>query len=268
MKNSEGLHIARFRWKEKVRWGVVEGKQVYALSGDLYASPKRGRALCVLPDVRLLAPLEPTNKVVGIAVNYGDRAGRDGPGLFMKPPGTNIAHLDRIVYPRICTRVVHEAEMGIVIGKKARKVSPKKGLDYVLGYTCVNDVSAVDMTTSDVGAGTSMRVKYFDTFCPIGPVIATGLDGDNLRLQCRVNGKTEVDASTSQMLWNVGELVAWVSEVMTLNPGDVLSSACPGYGDIKAGDTVEVEVEGIGVLRNKVVAEQGTTLHPKRAAKG
>lgn len=256
MDSSKGLHIARFRWNDKVRWGVVEGNKVHALSGDLYTAPRRGRALCALSDVRLLAPLEPTNKVVGIAVNYGDRAGRDGPGIFMKQPGTNIGHLDPITYHRICTRVVHEAELGIVIGKTARKVSPKKGMDYVLGYTCVNDVSAVDMTTSDVGAGTSMRVKQFDTFCPMGPVIATGLDGDNLRILCRVNGKTEVDASTSQMLWNVGYLVAWVSEVMALNPGDIISSACPGYGDIKVRDTVEVEIEGIGVLRNRVVADR------------
>ena len=100
-----------------------------------------------------------------------------------------------------------------------------------------------------------MRWKHFDTFCPIGPVIATDLDGDNLRIQCRVNGKTEVDSSSSQMIFGVAELIGWVSEVMTLNPGDIISSGCPGTGEIKVGDTVEVEVEGVGTLKNPVVAD-------------
>ena len=119
-----------------------------------------------------------------------------------------------------------------------------------LGYTCVNDVSANELTNSDIGAGMSLRWKHFDTFCPLGPVIATDIDGDNLRIQCRVNGETQVDGNSVNMLWGVAELVSWVSDVMTLYPGDIIPSGCPGVDEINIGDVVEVEVEGIGILRN------------------
>ncbi|MDE0004339.1 MAG: fumarylacetoacetate hydrolase family protein, partial [Rhodospirillaceae bacterium] len=183
------------------------------------------------------------------------KAGRDGPGIFMKQPGTVIGPDDSIIYPRIGVRIIHEAEVGIVIGRQARHVSVENALDYVLGYTCVNDVSANELTNNDVGAGMSLRWKHFDTFCPLGPVVATDIDGDNLRVQCRVNGKTDVDGNSADMLWGVAELVSWVSDVMTLYPGDIIPSGCPGVDEINIGDTVEVEVEGIGVLRNPVVAD-------------
>ena len=208
-----------------------------------------------MSEVRLLAPVERKSKVVGIAANCGEKDDRDGPGLFMKPTGTHIAHLDPIVFPRVGETVIHEAEVGIVIGRPARKVSVDGALDYVLGYTCLNDVSARKLTTGDVGRGTSMRWKHFDTFCPIGPFIATDIDGDNLRIQCRVSGRTDVDSSSAEMIWGVAELVSWTSEVMALHPGDILASRCPAVGEIRPGDTVEVEIEGIGVLRNPVVAD-------------
>ena len=226
-----------------------------ALSGGRFENARPGRRLGSLADARLLAPLERTNKVIGIAANYGRRDDRDGPGLFMKPPGTNIGHLDPIVYPRTGRQVVHEAEVGIVIGRPAKHVGPETALDYVLGYTCANDVSALELATSDAGRGTTMRWKHFDTFCPLGPTIATDLDGDNLRLRCRVNGETVVDDSSSNMIWGVAELVSWVSEVMALDPGDIICSGCPDVSDIQIGDTVEVEVEGVGTLRNPVVSD-------------
>ena len=145
----------------------------------------------------------------------------------MKQPGTNIAHLDPLSYPRTCLSVVHEAEVGIVMGRAARHVSVDDALDYVLGYTCANDVSAVELTVSDIGRGGTMRWKHFDTFCPLGPVIVTGLDGDNLRVQCRVNDRTDVDDSSSGMIFGVAELISWVSEVMVLYPGDIIYSGCP-----------------------------------------
>lgn len=250
------MRIARFSWNDRVMWGIVEGDDVYALDGGLYDNPSAGERICALSDARLLAPIDAhTNKVVAIAANYGDKAGRDGPGIFMKQPGTVIGPDDSIIYPRIGARIIHEAEVGIVIGKRARHVSVEDALDYVLGYTCVNDVSANELTNSDIGAGMSMRWKHFDTFCPLGPVIATGIDGDNLRIQCRVNGQTQVDGSSADMLWGVADLVSWVSDVMTLYPGDIIPSGCPGVDAINIGDTVEVEVEGIGVLRNPVVAD-------------
>ena len=250
------MHIARFSWNDRIQWGIVDGDDVYALDGGLYDDPSAGDRLCALSDARLLAPIDAhANKVVAIAANYGDRAGRDGPGIFMKQPGTVVGPDDSIIYPRIGVRIIHEAEVGIVIGRQARHVSVEDALDYVLGYTCVNDVSASELTNNDVGAGMSLRWKHFDTFCPLGPVVATDIDGDNLRIQCRVNGKTDIDGNSADMLWGVAELVSWVSDVMTLYPGDIIPSGCPGVDEIKIGDTVEVEVEGIGVLRNPVVAD-------------
>jgi 2-keto-4-pentenoate hydratase/2-oxohepta-3-ene-1,7-dioic acid hydratase in catechol pathway len=250
------MKIARFQWGDGVRWGVLDGDELREIEGDRFNDPRPGAAIGALSDARLLAPIEPAdNKVVGIAANYGEVDGRDGPGIFMKPPGTNIGHLESIVYPRTCSSIIHEAEVGIVIGRAARRVSPKDALDHVFGYTCTNDVTVSKFTTSDTGRGGTMRMKYYDTFCPIGPVIATGLDGDNRRVQCRVNGATEIDSSSSDMIFDVAHLVAWVSEVMALSPGDIISSGCPDVGEIEVGDTVEVEVEGVGVLTNPVVAD-------------
>ena len=250
------MHIARFSLNGQIQWGIVEGDEIRAIEGDLYDNPRPGQRLCALSNARLLAPIDAhANKVVAIAANYGDKAGRDGPGIFMKQPGTVIGPGDSIIYPRIGVRIIHEAEVGIVIGKQARHVSVADALDYVLGYTCVNDVSASELTNNDVGAGMSLRWKHFDTFCPLGPVVATDIDGDNLRIQCRVNGKTDVDGNSADMLWGIAELVSWVSDVMTLYPGDIIPSGCPGVDEINIDDTVEVEVEGIGVLHNPVAAD-------------
>ena len=250
------MQLARFSLNDQIQWGIVEGDDIRAIEGDLYDNPRAGSRLCALSDARLLAPIDAhANKVVAIAANYGDKAGRDGPGIFMKQPGTVIGPDDSIIYPRIGVRIIHEAEVGIVIGKQARHVSVEEALDYVLGYTCVNDVSASELTNNDVGAGMSLRWKHFDTFCPLGPVVATDIDGDNLRIQCRVNGQTQVDGNSADMLWGVAELVSWVSDVMTLYPGDIIPSGCPSVDEINIGDTVEVEIEGIGVLRNPVIAD-------------
>ncbi len=249
------MHIAKFLWGNRVHWGIVEGDDLRVLRGDVYRNPQPGRVMCSLPEARLLTPIGRTNKVVAIAANYGERDERDGPGIFLKQPGTVVGHLEPIVYPRIAKTVIHEAEVGIVIGRAARRVSVEDAPDHVLGYTCANDVSAKEMVNSDLGRGTSMRWKHFDTFCPLGPVIATGLDGDNLNIVCRVNGKTDVDFSSSGMLWGVAELISWVSDVMALYPGDIISSGCPGTGEIKVGDIIEVEIEGIGKLINPVIAD-------------
>ena len=203
-----------------------------------------------------MAPISPAgNKVVAMAANYGERDDRDGPGIFMKQPGTVVGPLEPIVYPRSGEVIIHEAEVAVVIGRPARKVAVGNALEHVFGYTCANDVSARELKTSDTGRGTSMRWKQFDTFCPLGPYIVTDLNGDDLAIQCRVNGETVVEGSSNQMLWGVAELVSWVSEVMALNPGDVISTGAPGVGEIAVGDTVEVEIGSIGVLKNPVVGD-------------
>ena len=213
--------------------------------------------LCRISEVRLLAPIDPRyNKVVAIAANYGERDERDGPGVFMKQPGTIVGPDDAIIYPRTGISVIHEAELGVVIGSYAKNVSVNDAPNHILGYTCVNDVSGAKFTADDTGRGLSMRWKHFDTFCPVGPWIETGIDRPyNIRIQCRVNGETVVDDSTLEMLWDVHHLISWVSEVMTLYPGDIIATGCPGVGEINVGDTVEVVVESVGTLRNFVVAD-------------
>ncbi len=250
------MHFTRFLWRDRIQWGILDGEDLHAIRGNLYRDARPGRFLCSTSEARILAPIDPyKNKVVAIAANYGEKDERDGPGIFMKQPGTVVGPGEPIVYPRTCRSVIHEAEVGIVISRAARKVSATNAMDYVLGYTCTNDVSARDLTLSDTGRGTSMRWKHFDTFCPVGPTITTGLDGDNLRIQCRVSGRTDVDSSSRGMIWGVADLISWVSEVMQLNPGDIISSGCPETAEIKVGDTVEVEIEGIGILKNPVVAD-------------
>ena len=284
------MKIARFLWRNKVRWGRIDGDQVYAIRIDRsnsdhpnaakvmrsmydardhqFSDPRfNPKPLCHLSEIRLLAPIDPRyNKVVAIAANYGERDDRDGPGIFMKQPGTIIGPDDAIIYPRTGISVIHEAELGIIIGRYAKNVSVDNAPSHILGYTCVNDVSGAKFTADDTGRGLSMRWKHFDTFCPIGPWIEIN---DTIRehrfwplsVQCHVNGQTVVDGSTGDMLWNIPELISWVSEVMTLYPGDIIATGCPDVGEINVGDTVEVEVEGVGTLRNFVVAD---TAEPSR----
>lgn len=267
------MRIARFLWRNRVRWGAIEGDRVRAvrIGGD--NSPSVGKFLCSLAEARLLAPIDPyRNKVAAIAANYGERDDRDGPGIFMKQSGTVVGPDDPIIYPRTGLSIIHEAELGVVIGRAAKNVPVDEADDYVLGYTCINDVSGSRFTADDTGHGTSMRWKHFDTFCPVGPWIDTDLEPGSgarppsessaprssdprRRIQCRVNGETVVDGSTDDMLWNVAQLVSWVSEAMTLYPGDIIATGCPGVGEINVGDTVEIEVEGVGTLRNFVVAD-------------
>ena len=250
------MQYARFLSGNSIQWGLIEGDYIRSVCGNLYEGPKAGESVCAVSEARILAPVDPyQNKIVGIAANYGVKDQRDGPGIFMKQPGTVVGTGEPIIYPKTCISVIHEAEVAIVIGRSARKIKAVHALDYVMGYTCANDVSAKDLHVSDIGRGTSMRVKHFDTFFPIGPFISTGLDGDNLNIQCRVNGKTEVNSSSSEMIWPIADLISWVSEVMELHPGDVISSGCPDTNEINVGDTVEVEIEGIGTLRNPVVRD-------------
>jgi 2-keto-4-pentenoate hydratase/2-oxohepta-3-ene-1,7-dioic acid hydratase in catechol pathway len=173
--------------------------------------------------------------------------------LFMKPPSALLAHGKPIVRPAGYERVDFEGELAVVIGRTARHVSVAEALDFVFGYTIVNDVTVRDIQKKDVQY---TRAKGFDTFCPVGPWIATGLDPRDLRLRTRVNGAVKQDSSTSDLIFSVAELVAFASRVMTLRPRDVISTGTPsGVGPIQPGDTVEIEIEGIGTLSNPVVAE-------------
>ena len=258
------MKIARFSWRDQIRWGVVQGEMLYALEGSLWQDMRPGPALCPVSEVRLLAPLEPTNKVIGCGLTFrrmweryqfhNGPQHRDGPAIFMKQPTTNIGPLDPIVYPEVAEQVIYEAEVGVVLGRKAKNVSADKALEYVGGYTCVNDVTANAMKTTELPI-VSTRFKLFDTFCPIGPVIETDLDPCNAEIICRINGREVMRGNTRDLVISIAEQIAWVSTVMTLYPGDIICTGSPAVGPIRVGDMVEVEVEGIGVLRNPVVVD-------------
>jgi 2-keto-4-pentenoate hydratase/2-oxohepta-3-ene-1,7-dioic acid hydratase in catechol pathway len=209
--------------------------------------------------VHLLAPVEP-GKIVAIGKNYVEHARElasevpDEPLMFFKPPSAVIGPGAGIVYPSLSQEVHHEGELVVVIGRRVRNAKPDNALGYVLGYTCGNDVTARDLQRKE---NQWVRAKGFDTFCVLGPWIETDLDPGRLSVVTRVNGEVRQNGNTAQMAWGVAELVATASSVMTLEPGDVIMTGTPaGVGPIYPGDTVEVEIEGIGVLRNPVISEQ------------
>ena len=191
------MRVAQFLWDGRVRWGIIQGDDVRALSGSLWGKFRAGRRLCALGEVKLMAPLDRTNKVVGIGRNYqpkSQRANQDGPGVFLKSPTAVIAQGEPIVYPRIGQKVIYEGELAIIIGRPAKHVSVGEALQYVLGYTISNDVTALEFTTRDDSLfGINHKGKYFDSFLPLGPWVETDLDGNNLRLQTRLNEALKQD---------------------------------------------------------------------------
>ncbi|HEY0144116.1 MAG TPA: fumarylacetoacetate hydrolase family protein [Thermoanaerobaculia bacterium] len=199
---------------------------------------------------------QPPTKIVCVGRNYAEHAkelGNEAPSepiLFLKPPSALLAHEGTIVRPAISNRVDHEAELAIIIGREAKNVKQAGWRDYVLGFTCANDVTARDIQKRDVQF---TRGKGFDTFCPLGPSIETDLDVSDLRISARVNGEVRQDGRTSQMIFPPPFLVEFISSIMTLMPGDVILTGTPsGVGPLNGGDVVEVEIEGIGTLRNRV----------------
>lgn len=210
-----------------------------------------------LDDVKLLAPIVPS-KVVCVGRNYREHAAElgnkmpDEPLLFLKAPSAVIASGEKIELPPASQQVEHEGELGVVIGRIARGLSPDENpLDYVFGYTCVNDVTARDLQRKDVQF---TRGKSFDTFCPVGPWLETELDPANATVTTRLNGEIKQHGNTADMAFPVAFLIRYISEIMTLYPGDLIATGTPaGVAKMSDGDVVEVEVGGIGVLRNQVV---------------
>ena len=211
-----------------------------------------------LGDVKLLAPVVPS-KIVCVGRNYREHAAELGnkvpeePLLFLKAPSALIASGDNIQLPAASQQVEHEGELGVVIGRTASKLTDEDNpLDYVFGYTCVNDVTARDLQRKDVQF---TRGKSFDTFCPVGPWIETELDPANTTVTARLNSEIKQQGNTADMAFPVAFLIRYISEIMTLYPGDLIATGTPaGVSKIKDGDVVEVEVAGIGVLRNQVVS--------------
>lgn len=208
--------------------------------------------------MKLLERIETPSKIVCVGLNYKDHAAEQGkplpkePMLFMKPSTAVIRHGEPIRIPPGVGRVDHEAELGVVIGKRAFRVPRDRAFEYVLGVTCVNDVTARELQAKDVQY---TRAKGFDTFAPIGPAILTGYDGRPLNVEGLVNGDVRQSSSTRELIFPVDHLVWFISSVMTLLPGDIIATGTPaGIGPIKAGDTVTIRVEDIGELTNPVEA--------------
>ena len=254
------MHIVRFEMEGRTGYGVLEGEKIEVLWGTPYdggLANTIGQVLS-LPEVRLLAPCEPS-KIVALGVNYRDHAAEFGhpipeePLLFLKPSTAVIGPDEDIVYPEMSRRVDYEAELAVVIGKTARQVKEADFRDYVLGYTCFNDVTARDLQKKD---GQFTRSKSFDTFSPMGPWIETEIaDPDNLRVEGYLNGERRQHSNTSNLVFPVATLISFISRVMTLLPGDVIATGTPsGIGPMRPGDVVEIRVEGIGALRNRLVA--------------
>lgn len=238
-------------------FGVIEDNRVFELQ-DPFGTQRRLDKSWELSSVRLLAPSEPS-KIVCVGRNYAEHAAELGndvpqePLIFLKPPSAILAPEDPIVLTPQSQRVDYEGELAVAIGKRCRRVEENEDVRrYVLGYTCLNDVTARDLQKKDVQF---TRAKSFDTFCPFGPWIETDLDLKQARIETFVNGTRRQSAQITQMIFPVEMLVRWISQVMTLEPGDVIATGTPsGIGPLSAGDAVEVRVTGIGTLRNPVKA--------------
>jgi len=249
------MRVVRLAYEDRCLYGTLEGDEVRVLSGLPSPEPEFTGEVVPLTKGRLLAPCEPT-KIIALGLNYRDHARELGmklpeePLLFLKPPSAVIGPEEKIILPPQSQRVDYEAELAVVIGRRAKDVSPEKALDYVLGYTCFNDVTARDLQQKD---GQWTRAKGFDTFAPFGPWIETDLDPSDLRVEAYLNGKCRQSSSTRELVFPVPEIVSYVSRVMTLLPGDVIATGTPpGIGPLKPGDVIEIRVEGIGTLRNYV----------------
>jgi 2-keto-4-pentenoate hydratase/2-oxohepta-3-ene-1,7-dioic acid hydratase in catechol pathway len=258
------MRFVRYLLKsEPARFGWIlsdsSGLKVGPLEGSPFADFRRLETDRSLESVHLLAPTQPS-KIVCVGRNYIEHAKEqkaevpEVPLLFLKPPSSLIGPNASIVLPPQSQRVEHEAELAVVIGRRGRWISPEEALDYVLGYTIANDITARDLQRRD---GQWTRGKGFDTFCPVGPWIETEFDPADGVITCSVNGEMRQMASTRDMVFNVRQLIAFTSSIMTLEPGDLLLTGSPaGVGPLTPGDVVEVTIEGLGSLRNPVIAEQ------------
>ncbi len=250
------MRIVRYQVKnEAPRYGWILEDKIGPIEGDIYGDYRRLEVDTLLSGVHLLAPAQP-GKILCIGRNYAEHAKEHNaevpkvPLLFMKPPSSIINPGDTIVLPPQSQQIEHEAELVVVIGKRGRNLTTDEAPRIIYGYTVGNDVTARDLQRSD---GQWTRAKGFDTFCPFGPWIDTDFDASDALITCKVNGQPRQLASTRDMVFNVNTLIAFISSVMTFEPGDLLFTGTPaGVGPLSAGDVVEVEIEGLGKHSNPV----------------
>lgn len=250
--------LYRVEHEGRVRHLLRRGEQWYHLEGDPFGVFAAGPA-CDPASVRVLAPVQPS-KIVAVGLNYKDHAREmnkplpDEPLIFLKPSTAVIGPEEAIALPAGVGRVDYEAELGLVIGKRARRVAARDASDYILGLTCVNDVSARELQRRDVQY---TRAKGFDTFAPIGPAVTVGVDPAALDVESWLNGERRQHSNTRELIFDAGYLVEFISSVMTLLPGDVITTGTPsGVGPLQPGDRIVVKVAGVGELANNVVAAE------------
>ncbi len=258
------MRVGRFEKDGRQFTGIIEEGRVIALKEDLLATPffedsievEQGTESLPLEELTILPPVLPS-KIIAIGLNYRAHAAEfdkelpEEPMLIMKPPSSVIGQGEAIVYPtHMSRRVDYEGELAVVIGRRAKDVAEEEAHHYILGYTCFNDVTARDLQKKDIQYA---RAKGFDTFAPMGPWIETEIDPEDVMVETCLNGERRQHTSTSDMIFPVRRLVSFVSQVMTLLPGDVIATGTPsGVGKIKPGDRIEVKIEGIGTLVNTV----------------
>jgi 2-keto-4-pentenoate hydratase/2-oxohepta-3-ene-1,7-dioic acid hydratase in catechol pathway len=245
----------RFEIQGRDYFGVLSGKTIREITPDFFSNHRNTGRKFALKEVKLLAPVLP-GKIVALGLNYMDHAKEMGmvippnPLIFLKPSTAVIGPGDKILYPKSARQVDYEGELGIVIGRRCKNVNARAAAKYILGYTCVNDVTARDLQSKD---GQWTRAKSFDTFAPIGPWIVSGINPGNLKIESFLNGKRRQNSNTKNLIFKVEEIVSFVSGVMTLLPGDVIATGTPpDVGPMKRGDTVKVKIGKIGELVNKV----------------
>jgi len=250
-------HWVRFRDGGTTRFGTLEGDRVRVCEGDMFAGAIPTDRMLPLADVRLLMPVQPT-KVIALWNNFhalGEKLKLPVPAeplYLIKSPNSYLEPGGIIRKPACDGKVVFEGELGIVIGKTCTRVAERHALDHVLGYTCANDVTVADILNRDASFAQWVRAKGFDTFCPFGPAVATGLDPATLVVKTRLNGEVRQDYPISDMRFSVRQLVSLISQDMTLYPGDIiLCGTSIGVGSMKPGSTIEVEIAGVGTLGNR-----------------
>ncbi|MCK9573195.1 MAG: fumarylacetoacetate hydrolase family protein [Candidatus Omnitrophica bacterium] len=249
------MRLIHFSHNRKEYWGILEEKNIRIIREEPSRGIKPVSKKIPVDCVKFLPPAKPT-KIVLIGLNYKDHARElnmalpKEPLIFLKPSTSLIGHNDAITYPSSVRQLDYEAELAIVIKKEGKNIKPKDVRKYILGFTCLNDVTARDLQRRD---GQWTRAKSFDTFCPLGPWLETGVSPKDLRIRSYLNGKLRQDSNTSEFIFPYDYLVSFISKIMTLNPGDVISTGTPsGIGAMERGDTIEIEIEGIAKLVNYI----------------
>jgi 2-keto-4-pentenoate hydratase/2-oxohepta-3-ene-1,7-dioic acid hydratase in catechol pathway len=251
------MKFIRFLINGKEKNGIVieEDHMVREIKGDFFDKYEILENQYSLLEIKYLPPCMPS-KIIALGLNYFDHAEEfklkipEEPLIFLKPSTAVIGHKENIIYPKMTERLDYEAELGVIIKNKVKNIKPKEVYENILGYTCFNDVTARDLQKKD---GQWTRSKSFDTFAPLGPYIVTDLEPNNLEIKLRQNGKVKQHSSTSKMIFKIEEIVSFISQIMTLNPRDVIVTGTPsGVGELQVGDVVEVEIEGIGTLTNYI----------------